>query len=1105
MRHSNRILAVAITAIVIGAPAIFAQTQSREFTVVSGPGPRDPTNTLPLKTTRIARFTTDEGSWVSLSLSPDGRTILFDLLGDLYTVPITGGKATRIMGGNQLDVQPAYSPDGRKIAFISDRSGSDQLWVADADGSNPMRLSTVEAGRQGVGSFPVWTPGGEYIQVGQTLYHPAGGEGVALPYGGVTSFSPDGKRAYSTGGGRGGGGQITVYDRATGRSHIVVSAPGGTMQGVLSPDGKKLAYFTRYDARTALMVRELESGDEKLLKLDVQHDAGQRTAGFGSMPMPAWLKDNSAILTTYGGKIWKIDVATGKATMIPFSADVEQYLGPLSRFRYPITDTFTVRQIRDAVPSPDVRRLAFTATDKLYLTTLSGGTPTRVTSATNVVEHSPAWSPDGKYVVFGTWTDEAGGHLYRVNADGSGLRKLTSSPSYYVRPTYSPDGRRIVFGMGPWVPRRNLVDRLSGALDDAPLNLAWMNADGGEIHDIVEVGSVAGSLPDGPLGHFGPDSSRILFYGTGGGIVPPPPQPGGRGGGRGGGQGLQSVRWDGSDRRALFAGDPITLSPTGTYGFAMNSGTHRIYVFPTPLVGTPVELNIRADKPLVPAQVAIEVGGEFPGWSQDGKYLFFSLGHSFFLYDVAEAMKARADSMRAAWPRRLAGDTLPVRGADTLPLRPAYTPRRFDINVRVNGYKPSGVAVLRGARIITMKGNEVIERGDVVVTDNRITAVGASGSVTVPAGAAVFDVTGKTIVPGWVDVHAHTWPAGDVHKTAVPSFHSNLAFGVTTMRDPQTSTSDVITYGDRLRTGDLLGPRFFATGQGVFAGDEVNTLQRAREVIKRYAEFYGTQTLKQYLAGNRRTRQLIVQATHENGVTPTTEGGGDFKMSITEMLDGYAGHEHAYELYPLYKDVALLSAASEITYTPTLLVNYGGPPSKHYLIARDNAYNEPRLRRFTFQPDLARRTREALWTPEDDFIFKGVSGAAANIVKHGGLVGVGAHHEVQGMGTPWELMLMASGGMPLHDVLRVGTIFGAISIGLDKDLGSVEAGKLADLIVLDANPLQDISSVKRVKYVMRNGQLFDSMTLDELWPRQQKRGSPWWLDWLPPATMSRPN
>jgi hypothetical protein len=348
-----------------------------------------------------------------------------------------------------------------------------------------------------------------------------------------------------------------------------------------------------------------------------------------------------------------------------------------------------------------------------------------------------------------------------------------------------------------------------------------------------------------------------------------------------------------------------------------------------------------------------------------------------------------------------------------------------------------------------------------------------------------------------VDVHAHTWPSPDVHKTAVPAFHANLAFGVTTMRDPQTNTSAIITYGDRIRAGDMLGPRFMGTGQGIFSGEQINTLTRAREVVRRYAEFYETQTIKQYVAGNRRTRQLIAMATYEHRITPTTEGAGDFKMSLSEMLDGYAGHEHAYEIWPVYKDFALLSAASEITYTPTMLVAYGGPEGKYYMIARENAYEEPRLKRFTFQPDLNRRTRQGVWAPEDDFIFKGVSAAAAKIVAHGGAVGVGAHHEVQGIGTPWDLLLIASGGMPNHDVLRVGTIFGARSIGLDRDLGSIEAGKLADLIVFDANPLTDLRAILKPRYVMRNGFLFDSETLDEIWPQKRKLERRWWMDWVP--------
>jgi Tol biopolymer transport system component len=1078
MRLTKQTLRAA-AALAVLARALGAQSPAPEYTVVAGPAPHDPTNTLPLKTTRIARFTVDEGTWMSLSVSPDGRTVLFDLLGDLYTVPIAGGKATRILGGNSMDVHPRFSPDGRKILFVSDRAGSDQLWVANADGSDPVQVSRLTAGSM---SFPVWLPDGEFILGGQNLYHLSGGEGVRVPFGaGVTSFSPDGKRAYTSNR----SGQVIVYDRSSGRTHTLVSNPSGALQVAASPDGKWLAYFTRSDSRTDLVLRDIESGDERVLRRDVQHDGNYRSASLGVMPNPAWMPDASAILTTYGGKIWKIDVATGRPTMIPFTADVEQYLGPLSRFQYPIADSFLVRQIRDAVPSPDVKRLAFTALDKLYLSDLTGGAPKRVTSAVNVVEHSPTWSPDGRSVVFATWTDESGGDLYRVNADGSGLRKLTSTSNFFYRPVFSPDGKRLVFATGPWVPRRNFVDVLSGTMDDGPLSLAWMNADdtgGGAIHEIVEIGGVS-SVAGGAVAHFGPDSSRILFTAQGG---------------------LQSIRWDGSDRRTIYTGDPVYLSPTGKHGFAVNPATKRVSIFPAPDVGTAVALNARTAQPLVPTQVAIEVGAEFPGWSADGRYFHFSLGRSFFLYDMAAASAARADSLRGAWQKRLAGDTLPVVGADTLPFKAAYTPARYEMRITVSAQKPSGTVALRGARVISMKGNEVIERADVVVTNNRIVAVGPSGSVTIPAGATSIDVAGKTIIPGWVDVHAHTWPSTDVHKTAVPAFHSNLAFGVTTMRDPQTNTSAIITYGDRLRTGDLFGPRFIGTGQGVFSGEGINTLQRSREVIRRYAEFFETQTIKEYVAGNRRTRQLIVMATRENRITPTTEGAGDLKMAMTEMLDGYAGHEHAYEIWPLYKDFALLSAASEITYTPTMLVAYGGPEGKYFLIERENAYQEPRLRNFTFQPDLNNRTRRGIWAPEDDYPSKGIAATAAKIVAAGGAVGVGAHHEVQGIGTPWDLLLISSGGMPNHDVLRVGTIFGARSIGLDRDLGSVEVGKLADLIAFDGNPLTELRTILKPRYVMRNGFLFESETLNEVWPERKALPRRWWMEWLPKAVQLEP-
>ena len=193
--------------------------------------------------------------------------------------------------------------------------------------------------------------------------------------------------------------------------------------------------------------------------------------------------------------------------------------------------------------------------------------------------------------------------------------------------------------------------------------------------------------------------------------------------------------------------------------------------------------------------------------------------------------------------------------------------------------------------------------------DNRIVAVGAQGKVSIPSGAKVIDVAGKTILPGYVDIHAHMWPAFGIHRSQPFEYLVNLAYGVTTTRDPQTSTTDVLSYEDMVETGDFIGPRILSTGPGVFAATQIRSLDEAREVLKKYSEFYNTETIKQYMAGDRRTRQFIAMAAREQHLTPTLEGGLDFKKNLTEAMDGYAGVEHTLPIAPLYKDV--------LSYSPT--------------------------------------------------------------------------------------------------------------------------------------------------------------------------------------------
>jgi len=1075
-----------------------------------------PESELPLIPTRALSFTTDEGTWLSLDLSPDGRTIVFDLLGDLYTLPATGGAATRITSGSGLDGQPRWSPDGKSIVFVSDRSGSENLYLVDPDGKN-VRALTRGAGMAYVS--PDFTPDGQYIVVSRSndlwLYHKDGGSGLRLtgqtppatgggPGGGNApanfmgaSVAPDGRYIYASArtGPAGynqmmGSTQVVMYDRETGRVATRTLNLGTGFRPAVSPDGKWLAYASRQMAVTGLKIRELATGDERWIAHDIQRDDIESRGSRDLLPGYSWTPDSKAIVLAHHGKFWRLDVASGQQANIPFTAEVNQMIGELVRFEYPLDDSvLTVRQIRGARPSPDGKRLAFSALDRLWIMDLPNGKPRRLTTSTDG-EHSPTWSPDGKFVAYVSWNED-GGDIWRIAPDGGKPEKLTTQSAYYDDLMYAPNGTRLVAARAPRTQRAIVNDEINPKL--VITDLVWIPATGGATTYIT-------TITNANRPAFTRDSSRIWIYE--------------------GNDGLVSLRWDGTDRRAHLkvtgfaapGGGPnaqprqaqdLIPSPDGTRALAVVD--NKLFVVPLPMTGgtTPTVSVQQPAGGALPFRRLSRLGGEFAGWTGDSRGIFYSLGKTFFQYDLARADSLASDSAAKAPPRpegRSEG-----RGA-AVAAKPLYEPSRTDIVITAAKDRPSGTVVLRGARLITMRGDEVIARGDIVVTNNRIAAIGAEGTVTIPAGARTIDVAGKTIMPGLVDVHAHMWPQWGVHSPQPYMYTVNLAYGVTTTRDPQTSQSDVVTYGDAVDVGQIIGPRIYATGPGIFAYDNVSSADDAREVMKRYSEFYLTETIKQYQAGDRRQRQWIAMAAREQKITPTLEGGLDFKKNMTEAMDGYAGIEHTLPIAPLYNDALQLFARSGTTWTPTLLVEYGGPWAENWWYEHYDILADPKLTRFTPFSELERRgLRRPQWFRDSEYSFKLFAEQAKKLVEAGGRVGLGGHGQLQGLGVHWELWSIASGGMKTMDVLRVATIFGAEAIGLQQHLGSLESGKLADLLVLDGNPIDDIKNTNTIRYVMKNGRLYDGNTLDEVWPRQRALPKQWWMthDALPAGAGSR--
>ena len=1148
--------------VLLAATTLSAQTPAQNDSAIKAAAR---TSSLPLITTRALKFTTDEASWISLDVSPDGKTIAFDILGDLYTIPIAGGKATRITSGMGWDQQPRYSPDGSQIVFVSDRNGAKNVWIANADGTKPHAVT--KADRIGFAS-PIWSADGQYVFASRTgqlwMYHKDGGSGLQMTglradgapaagpaptaqhLGAALAADPrflwvnvsgnvpstllastvpeqtndvvDDERQDDAHGRsnprRLGQYQIGQFDRESGKTLVRSAEADGAFRPVPSPDGKWLVYAVRLDGREGFKLRDLATGEDRWLIMDVQRD---NTQGGGTndrdiYPGSAFTPDSRSLITSFKGKIWRVAIPSGEVTAIPFTADVDQQMGPLAKFAYPINDSvLTVTQIRGTRPSPNGQRLAFTALDVLYVGDLTAarggvgaqkiaiGNPRRLTPG-GMVEHSPIWSPDGRYIAYVTWTDTAGGNIYRVSADGTGRpERLTRATAYYDKIAYTRDGSRIMAVRGSRQQRMRNFEDFGSLGGGAELEYVTIPAAGGEATRVTWIG--AGASQEGRnVPHIGPDSSRMYVWA--------------------GTEGLVSMRFDGTDRKVVVRvtgppppaqplppgatpqppppPDEVLLSPDGRR--ALVHADNNVYLINVPPVaGQASAVSVTAGS-VVPTTRLTKVGGDFIGWQNDSRAAFYSIGRSFFSYNLVFGDSLVRDSLSRAenTPAAVPGAAPAAANDTTKKPGMVYEAQRYDVEIKAPKDKPRGTMVFRGARIITMKGDEVIPNGDILVTDNRIVGIGARGSVKIPRGTKEIDVGGKTIIPGYVDIHAHNWFGWGVHRDQVTQLMAGLAYGVTTQRDPQTSSSDILTYSDLMETGALIGPRLYSTGPGIFSQDNIKNLEEARDVVRRYADHYNTQTIKQYLAGDRKVRQWVIMAAKEMGLTTTTEGGSNLTMNLTLMQDGYPGLEHAMPIFPLFKDVVQLEATSGITYTPTLIVGYGGPTGLNYWLTHYNIDDDKKLRHFTPHEELD-SWKQLQFYRDDQYIYKGHAEQLAKMVNAGGRVGLGSHGELQGLGVHWEIWMMASGGMKNHDVLRAATFFGADAIGLAKDVGSLEVGKMADLQVLDKNPLEDIRNTNTIRYVMKNGRLYDGNTLDEMWPRVKPVAPMWWWKEDPPV------
>ncbi len=1019
----------------------------------------------------------DEGTWMSLDVSPDGREIVFDLLGDLYVIPFEGGEARALTSGFAWDMQPRFSSDGRFIAFTTDRGCGDNIWIMGRDGSDPLQV-TKERFR--LLNSPAWTPDSEFIAArkhftstrslgaGEVwLYHRSGGKGLQMTERpneqkdvGEPAFSPDGRYLYYSRDATSGDRfqydkdanteiyQIFRLDRETGRTESFLGGPGGAIRPTPSPDGRYMAFIRRVRFQSVLFLHDMESGDEWPIYDDLSRDMQETWAIHGVYPSMAWTPDSRTIVFWAKGKIRQVQAETGAASVIPFR--VRATLPALEALRFPVNvapPDFEPKMLRWVEVAPAGDRVVYQTLGHLYVKDLPDGTPRRLISQTDHFEQYPSFSRDGRWIVYTTWSDEELGSVRVVSASGGEGRAVTVEPGHYVEPAFSPDGGTVVYR------------KTGGGGLRSP---TWSRETG-----IYAVPSAGGAEPvlvtrDGLRPHFGADSERVFVMRYTGTDVERKAL-------------LASLELDGSDERTdveTSRAREFSVSPDGEW----LAWQERYYAFVAPFVRTGKTLELGPKTKSIPISRVSKEAGEYLHWSGDSRSLHWSLGPELYTLDLANAF-AFLDGAPEELPEP------PTEGTN--------------LSFTVQADVPTGSIALAGGRLITMRGDEVIEDGVVVVEGNRIVAVGPRSDVQIPGDALVIDASGQTLMPGLIDAHWHgsMGSAGIIPQESWVN-HASLGFGVTTIHDPSNDTGEIFAASELARAGLITAPRIYSTGRILYgaAGTykaEVDSLADAFFHLKRM-KAAGAFSVKSYNQPRREQRQQIIEAARQLEMMVVPEGGALFQANMSMVMDGHTGIEHALPVGSIYDDVVQFWSQTRVGYTPTLVVAYGGLGGENYWYRHTDVWANERLLTFVPRRRVDARARRPVHAPDEEWNHVQAASAATQLDRSGVIVNIGAHGQREGLAVHWEMWMFEQGGMGPLESIRTATLNPARYLGMDGEIGSLEPGKLADLIVVDGNPLEDLRVSEKVTYTMVNGRLYDAATMNQIGNHPSERGRFWW-------------
>jgi Tol biopolymer transport system component len=976
-------------------------------------------NGAPAPTPALIDVTVHEGTSMSVAVSPDGRTLAIDLQGSIWTLPAAGGPATRITDLFNDARQPAFSPDGKWIAFFAYRDGGYDLWTVAPDGSNQHKLTW--------GPFddrePAWSHDGTRVAFSSDRGNPLGSD-------------------YN----------IWILDTGTGALRQLTKAPSDDYMPSWSPDDKEIAFASsREDGQSVWAVNVADGTERKASSAAGRVDApswgaggqivyhvttgGGRGGGGGSVEASRYEIAGTSLTGgenvfafraswatpaefyyVSDGKIRKRSADGGSPQTVAFSATMQVTRAGATYTRRKRDFSSTVpRQVLGIVRpviSPDGKQIAFAAVGDIYVMPV-GGKPVNVTKD-RALDTDPSWSPDGTQLVYSSDKDDEHLQLWIRDMRTGQSRQVTHMTTQPQGASFSPDGKRLVFFDvdGMWrVAQMSVLDIATGTVT--------------KIHDsLAQPGTPAWS-PDGKriaLAEVAPFTRRFR---------------------EGTNQVLTiSTVVSGSSRTPVeqddkwYAPEPLlSIDSRGGCGPAWSpDGTKMAAIYEGVLAVWPVAVT---GEPLGPPRRITSESAHAPSWSGDSRHILYQSIDKLRIIDI---------------------ETGDIR---TVPLDLKYTPA-----------VPTTRIVVHAGKLVDMKSAAARTNVDIVVEGNRITSVVPHAEAN-HAGGQVVDASKLTVMPGLVEFHSHLQKDfGEAQGRAW------LAFGITTVRSPGNTPYEAVEDREANEAGVRPGPRVYGTGylmewQRVYykMGIAISSVAQFEMELQR-AKVLQHDLIKSYVRLPDLQQKRMVEFAHSIGVPVATHeiypaalvGVDNTEHTGATSRRGYS--PKVATLQRSYEDVIQLFGKSQRIFCP--MISPSG--TRKLLELEPELAHDPRFKLYPqwIQEQLVSRQMNAFAATVDP---TGGSGKMVmDVMRAGGLV-------VAGTDTPnainlhGEITAYTMAGMTNYEALKAATVNPARALALDA--GTIEAGKLADLAMVDGDPLVNIANAHKVRRVIANGRLYD--------------------------------